>query len=433
MELLERIQNKTAKVAIIGLGYVGLPLAVEIAAEGFDVTGFELDAEKIRNINEGISYISDVESDTLKRVIEKGLMKATEDFSMLGECQIVVICVPTPLDRFKQPDLSFIDKVTDQVKKYMQKGTLVILESTTYPGTTEEILKPAFESSGQKVGEDFFLVFSPERVDPGNKIYRTKNIPKIVGGCSEKCATLAKAFYGSFLEAPVHIVSSPKEAEMTKIYENTFRVVNCALANEMAIICSKLGINIWEVIDAASTKPFGFMPFYPGPGVGGHCIPIDPFYLSYRARAVDSHTRFKELAGEINDAMPAYVASRITDLLNSFGKPVKGSKILLMGISYKADIDDLRESPALAVWDILEAKGAKVFYHDPYCPLVKRNGINVPSVALVKELVESCDVVVITAAHKTRVNYEMIKQHAKAVLDTKNMIMDKEASNVYLL
>ncbi len=433
MELLERIQNKTAKVGVIGLGYVGLPLAVEIAADGFDVTGFELDEGKIRNINEGISYISDVENETLISVVRKDLLKATEDYSMLGECQIVVICVPTPLDRFKQPDLSFINKVTYEVKQYIQKGTLVILESTTYPGTTEEILKPAFESSGQKVGEDFFLVFSPERVDPGNKIFKTKNIPKVVGGCTKKCASLAKAFYGSFLEAPVHMVSSPKEAEMTKIYENTFRVVNCALANEMAIICNKLGINIWEVIDAASTKPFGFMPFYPGPGVGGHCIPIDPFYLSYRARSVDSHTRFIELAGEINDAMPAYVVSRIADLLNSFGKPVKGRNILLMGISYKADIDDLRVSPALAVWDILEAKGANVFYHDPYCPLVKRNGINVPSVALEKELVEICDVVVITAAHKERVNYETVKQHAKAVLDTKNTIMDKEASNVYLL
>jgi len=315
----------------------------------------------------------------------------------------------------------------------MQKETLVILESTTYPGTTEEILKPAFENDEKKVGEDFFLVFSPERVDPGNKQYKTRNIPKVVGGCTKKCADLAKTFYGTFLEAPIFQVSTPKEAEMTKIYENTFRVVNCALANEMAIICNKLGINIWEVIDAATTKPFGFMPFYPGPGVGGHCIPIDPFYLSYRARAVDSHTRFIELAGEINDAMPAYVVNRIADLLNSFGKPVKGSKILLLGVSYKADIDDLRESPALTVWDILEAKGAEAFFHDPYCPLVKRNGINVPSVALENDFVESCDVVVITAAHKTGVNYELVKKHAKAVLDTKNTIMDKDAPNVYLL
>ena len=422
MSLKERICGRTAEIGVIGLGYVGLPLAVEKAKAGYSVIGFDIQEEKVYKVNQGENYIGDVVPEELEKLVLSGKLSATTDFSRIMECDVVAICVPTPLDRFKQPDLSFVEKTAENIAQYIHRDMLVILESTTYPGTTEEILKPLLEASGLKVGKDFYLAFSPERVDPGNLIYKTKNTPKVVGGCTAQCTEHARALYENVLDAPVFAVSSPKEAEMTKILENTFRIVNCALANEMAIVCQKLGINIWEVIAAASTKPFGFVPFYPGPGVGGHCIPIDPFYLTYKARSVDYHTRLIELAGEINDSMPEYVVHRLMDLLNMKGKPLKGSRILLLGVSYKRDIEDLRESPALKVWDILEIKGAKVEFHDPYCPEIERHGETVCSVELNAETLYLSDAVVIGAGHHHKVDYRMVIDNANLVLDTKNVI-----------
>ena len=420
--LLEKIKSKVAKVGVIGLGYVGLPLAVEKAKAGFCVLGFDIQPEKVDKINRGENYIGDVVPEELSTLSQNGHLSATGDFSRIRECDVVTICVPTPLDEFKQPDLSYVVNTAKTIASYLHKDMLVVLESTTYPGTTEEVLLPILSASGLEVGKDFYLAYSPERVDPGNLRYKTKNTPKVVGGCTPLCLEHAKALYEAVLEAPVFTVSSPKEAEMAKILENTFRIVNCALANEMAIVCRKLGINIWEVIDAAATKPFGFMPFYPGPGVGGHCIPIDPYYLTYKARSVDYHTRLIELAGEINDFMPEYVTSRLQDLLNEQEKPLKNSKILLLGIAYKGDVDDVRESPALKVWSQLEAKGAEVIYHDPYCQFVRRKGQIYHSHPLDKELIKGVDAVVITTAHTRGVDYKMVVAAASIVLDTKNIV-----------
>lgn len=420
--LLEKIKSKVAKVGVIGLGYVGLPLAVEKAKAGFQVLGFDIQPEKVDKINRGENYIGDVVPEDLFTLSQNGHLSATGDFSRIRECDVVTICVPTPLDEFKQPDLSYVVNTAKTIASYLHKDMLIVLESTTYPGTTEEVLLPILSASGLEVGKDFYLAYSPERVDPGNLRYKTKNTPKVVGGCTPLCLEHAKALYETVLEAPVFTVSSPKEAEMAKILENTFRIVNCALANEMAIVCRKLGVNIWEVIDAAATKPFGFMPFYPGPGVGGHCIPIDPYYLTYKARSVDYHTRLIELAGEINDFMPEYVTSRLQDLLNEQEKPLKNSKILLLGIAYKGDVDDVRESPALKVWSQLEAKGAEVIYHDPYCQFVRRKGQIYHSHPLDKELVKSVDAVVITTAHTRGVDYKMVVAAASIVLDTKNIV-----------
>jgi len=420
--LLEKIKSKVAKVGVIGLGYVGLPLAVEKAKAGFCVLGFDIQPEKVDKINRGENYIGDVVPEELFTLSQNGHLSATGDFSRIRECDVVTICVPTPLDEFKQPDLSYVVNTAKTIASYLHKDMLIVLESTTYPGTTEEVLLPILSASGLEVGKDFYLAYSPERVDPGNLRYKTKNTPKVVGGCTPACLEHAKALYEAVLEAPVFTVSSPKEAEMAKILENTFRIVNCALANEMAIVCRKLGVNIWEVIDAAATKPFGFMPFYPGPGVGGHCIPIDPYYLTYKARSVDYHTRLIELAGEINDFMPEYVTSRLQDLLNEQEKPLKNSKILLLGIAYKGDVDDVRESPALKVWSQLEAKGAEVIYHDPYCQFVRRKGQIYHSHPLDKELVKSVDAVVITTAHTRGVDYKMVVAAASIVLDTKNIV-----------
>jgi len=420
--LLEKIKSKTAKVGVIGLGYVGLPLAVEKAKAGFTVLGFDIQQQKVDKISRGENYIGDVVPEELSTLTQNGHLSATADFSRISECDVLAICVPTPLDKFKQPDLSYIINTAQEIVPYLHSEMLVVLESTTYPGTTEEVLLPLLSVNGLKVGQDFYLAYSPERVDPGNLLYKTKNTPKVVGGCTSACLEHARALYEAVLEAPVFTVSSPKEAEMAKILENTFRIVNCALANEMAIVSKKLGINVWEVIDAAATKPFGFMPFYPGPGVGGHCIPIDPFFLTYKARSVDYHTRLIELAGEINDAMPEYVTSRLQDLLNEQEKPLKNSKILLLGVTYKGDIDDMRESPALKVWDQLENKGAQVIYHDPYCEAVNRKGQLYHSCSLNKELLKSMDAILITTAHTKGVDYQMVLEHASLVLDTKNII-----------
>ncbi|HPC76692.1 MAG: nucleotide sugar dehydrogenase [Thermovirgaceae bacterium] len=430
MALIDKIQSKDALIGVIGLGYVGLPLAVEKAKAGFIVLGFDIQPEKVAQVNRGENYIGDVVPEELESLVQEGRLSATSDFGRLGECDVVAICVPTPLDRFKQPDLSYVKNSVLEVASHAHREMLVVLESTTYPGTTEEILKPLFEQEGFVIGEDLYLAFSPERVDPGNLRFKTKNTPKVVGGCTNECTRHAKALYEAVLDAPVFTVSSPKEAEMTKILENTFRIVNCALANEMAMICDRLGVNVWEVIAAAATKPFGFVPFYPGPGVGGHCIPIDPYYLTYKARAVDYHTRLIEMAGDINDEMPAYVVRRLQDLLNDRGKPLKGSRVLLLGVAYKGDIDDLRESPALKVWEKLEAKGAEVLYHDPYCPVVKRHGVMVPSVALETEFLRGCDAVVVTTGHTRKVDYDLVQQNAPLVFDTKNIMGGTRSPNV---
>ncbi|HOI82356.1 MAG TPA: nucleotide sugar dehydrogenase [Synergistales bacterium] len=433
MDIFEKIESRSARIGVIGLGYVGLPLAVEKAKAGFTVLGFDIQPDKVGQVNRGENYIGDVVPEELESLVKEGKLSASSDFSRISECDVVAICVPTPLDRFKQPDLSYVKNSALEVATHAHKEMFVVLESTTYPGTTEEILKPLFEQEGFVIGKDLFLAFSPERVDPGNLRFKTKNTPKVVGGCTPECTRHAKALYEAVLDAPVFSVSSPKEAEMTKILENTFRIVNCALANEMAMICDKLGINVWEVIAAAATKPFGFVPFYPGPGVGGHCIPIDPYYLTYKARAVNYHTRLIEMAGDINDEMPAYVVRRLQDLLNERGKPLKGSRVLLLGVAYKGDIEDLRESPALRVWNKLEKKGAEVLYHDPYCPIVKRKGLHTPSVALEPGFLKGCDAVVITTAHTRNVDYDLVRQHAPLIFDTKNVIKGDPSPNIVLL
>ena len=433
MTLLEKITSKTARVGVVGLGYVGLPLAVEKARVGFSVLGFDIQKEKCDSVNRGENYIGDVVPEELVRLVHNGHLSATDDFSRIAECDVAAICVPTPLDRYKQPDMSYVESSARTVAEYAHKDMLVVLESTTWPGTTEEVLKPIFEAKGFTIGADLHLAFSPERVDPGNLLYKTKNTPKVVGGCTPACTQAARALYEAVLEAPVFTVSSPKEAEMTKILENTFRIVNCALANEMAVICHKMGVNVWEVIAAAATKPFGFVPFYPGPGVGGHCIPIDPYYLTWKARAHDYHTRLIEMAGDINDEMPAYVVSRLQDLLNDRRKAMKGSRVLLLGVAYKGDIDDLRESPALKVWDELERKGALVDYSDPYCPVAKRPEGKKTSLTLDGNMLRAYDAIVVATAHKKGVDYDLVAQNAQLVLDTKNVYGGVKRDNVVLL
>jgi len=432
----ENILNASANVGIIGMGYVGLPLAVEAAKAGFDVRGFEISAERVKMLNNGENYIGDVDNNELRSLVRDGKLLATVDFEGISNCDIVIVCVPTPLDVFKQPDLSYIVNASREISKYMKSGTLVVLESTTFPGTTEDIMKPILEETGKICGEDFFLAFSPERVDPGNQSFKTGNTPKVVGGCGVNSTSLAKAFYEKVLHAPIFVVNSPREAEMTKILENTFRIVNIALANEMAIVAERMNINIWEVIDAASTKPFGFMPFYPGPGVGGHCIPIDPFYLTYIARKYDYHTRLIELAGEINNSMPEYVVERLMKLLNAHKKCLNGSKIVLIGLAYKNDISDLRESPALDVLRILEENGALVNIVDPYIQHFDWHGTKRETSELTNDLLSKSDAVVITTAHMKNIDYDLIVDKAPLVLDTRSILrklrIDK-GENVSLL
>jgi len=420
--LKEKILNREATIGVIGLGYVGLPLAVEKAKAGFDVIGFDIQEKKVQMVNEGHNYIGDVVNEDLERIVKEGKLRATTDFDELKNCDVAAICVPTPLNKYKQPDLTYVVNSTKEVAKRLHKDMLVVLESTTYPGTTEEVMKPILEETGLKCGIDFYLAFSPERVDPGNLRYKTKNTPKVVGGVGKESTEVARLLYESVLEAEVFVVSSPKEAEMTKILENTFRIVNIALANEMAIIADKMGISIWEVINAASTKPFGFMPFYPGPGVGGHCIPIDPFYLTYIARKYDYHTRLIEMAGEINDFMPEYVVDRLMKLLNERKKCMNGAKVVMLGIAYKGDIDDMRESPALKVLEHLEKNHAVVTVVDPYVEEFKWNGEFIKTAKLTTELIKESDAVVITTAHKNKVNYQLVVDNAKLVFDTKNIL-----------
>lgn len=417
-ELLDKIENKTAVIGVVGLGYVGLPLAVEKAKAGYQVIGFDVQSSKVDMVNEGHNYIGDVVDNELANLVKSGKLKATTDFSFVKDVDCVAIAVPTPLDPYKQPDISYVVNSTTSVAKYVHKGMLVVLESTTYPGTTEEVCMPILEQSGLKCGEDFFLAFSPERVDPGNKQYKTKNTPKVVGGVTPDCTDIAASLYRHVLEGEIMTVSSPKVAEMEKILENTFRNINIGLANEMAILCKKMGIDVWEVIDAAKTKPYGFMAFYPGPGLGGHCIPLDPFYLTWKAREYDYHTKLIETAGEINDYMPQFVAENAMELLNEHKKSMNGSKILLMGVAYKKDIDDYRESPVMKVIDQLEKRGAEVFVNDPFIPSFKHNGV-VRNTVNWEEHIDDSDIVIITTNH-TCYDYDEIVKRAKIVYDTRN-------------
>ena len=421
-QLLDKINNKTAKVGVVGLGYVGLPLAVEKAHAGYQTIGFDVQDKKVNMVNEGKNYIGDVVDETLKKLVEDGSLRATTDFSFVKDVDTICICVPTPLDLYKQPDLSYVVSSTKSVAQYLHKGMLVILESTTYPGTTEEVLKPILEESGLKWWEDFFLAFSPERVDPGNKQYNTKNTPKVVGGCSEDCTEVAAALYRNILEGDIHTVSSPAVAEMEKILENTFRNINIGLANEMAILCNIMGIDVWEVIDAAKTKPYGFMPFYPGPGLGGHCIPLDPFYLEWKAKEYDYHTRLIETSGEINDSMPEFVLDNVMKILNKHKKALNGAKVLIMGVAYKNDIDDYRESPAFKVIELLEKNGADLMVNDPYCPVSKYKDKTYHPVDWT-EVIDDADIVVITTNHACY-DYEAIVERAKVVYDTRNATKD---------
>ncbi len=417
-EIKSMIDRREFKVGVVGLGYVGLPLAVEFAKAGFHVTGFDVDREKVDSINNGRSYIPDVSQDTLAELVKDGLLSATTDFSQIKEMDGIIICVPTPLSKTKDPDMRYIQSATQSIAENLREGHVISLESTTYPGTTNEFVRPILESSGLKVGKDIFLAFSPERIDPGNKRYQVKNTPKVVGGIEPNSTEIVAYLYSKVIDKVVP-VSSARTAEMTKLLENTFRSVNIALVNEFAIMCEILGIDVWEVIEAASTKPFGFMPFYPGPGIGGHCIPIDPHYLSWKLKTLNYNARFIELASEINTNMPRYVVQRVADALNEFEKSVKGSKILVLGVAYKKDIDDTRESPALDVIKLLENKGADVKYNDPYVPELVLNGKTRKSVELTEKLLHNVDCVVITTDH-SNYDYNWIVENSKLVVDTKN-------------
>lgn len=418
-KLMDNILNKEIKVTIIGMGYVGLPLAVELAKQNIKVYGYDKQSEKISKLIKGNSYIIDVDSSTINEIVESGYLTPVSDPGSIRDSDIIVICVPTPLTINQQPDISYIESALEDIVNNLTPGKLIILESTTYPGTTEEILLSRFSSAGYLVGENIFLCFSPERVDPGNKHYKTSNTPRIVGGITRECCELAKAFYMSVVEEVIP-VSSPRVAEMTKLLENTFRSINISFINEMAILCDKLNIDLWEVIEAAKSKPFGFMPFYPGPGVGGHCIPLDPVYLSWKAKGINFYSRFIELAQEINKSMPSYVLNRIMHTLNKSGKPLKGSKVLLLGMSYKPDVDDLRESPNLELYELLRNHGAEVFFNDPYtsCFFDKDNNI-VSSVTLEYETLGQYDCVVLLTNHSCY-NYQLIYDYSTLIYDTRN-------------
>ena len=418
MTLERRLSERTARVAVIGLGYVGLPQAVAMAESGFQVTGIDVDAERIASLHAGRSYVGDVPAARLRRVIRDGSFAARTDFATLAAADVVTICVPTPLSKTKDPDVSYIRAATAQVAGALRRGQLIILESTTYPGTTVEIIKPALEATGLTAGRDFFLAFSPERIDPGNRRFTVRNTPKIVGGFTPRCTRLAVAFYRQFVERVVS-VSSPQTAEMAKLLENTFRNINIALVNELAMMCDVLGVDVYEVIEAAATKPFGFMPFYPGPGLGGHCIPIDPEYLAWKLKAFDFTARFIGLAGEINAQMPQVVVAKVAEALNAAGKSINGARLLVLGAAYKRDVADLRESPALSVLTLLHQRGARVAYHDPYVPTVRVNGTSLASVRLTTRLLAAQDCVMILTDH-TAFDIPAIVGKAKMVVDTRN-------------
>jgi UDP-N-acetyl-D-glucosamine dehydrogenase len=418
-ELRKRIANRTARVGVLGLGYVGLPLAVEFARAGFDVTGIDVQKSKVDQFNGGRSYIKDVKDSVFEPLVKSGKLRATTDFSVIRDLDTIDICVPTPLRKTKDPDMSYVVSATDAITEYIHPGLLVMLESTTYPGTTDELLLPKLANSGLQVGKDFFLCFSPERVDPGNPKFQTSNIPKVVGGITPACTEIGALFYAQALEKVVP-VSSTRVAEMVKLLENTFRMINIGLANEMALMCSRMNIDVWEVIDAAATKPFGFMPFYPGPGLGGHCIPIDPFYLSWKSKEAGIEARFIELAGYINGRMPEFVVEKIQNALNDFAKSVRGSRVHVLGIAYKRDIDDVRESPALDIMLLLERLGAVVTFSDPYVRRIQTNSGYLDAQDMLPS-VAAADCVVIVTDHSA-VDYGGVVEHSKLIVDTRNAL-----------
>lgn len=434
--LLGKVKDKSLIVGIAGLGYVGLPLAVEIAKSGYKTIGVDAQQDKVDDVNKGINYIQDVNDDDLKQVVSDGALVATCDYSLLSDADFIAICVPTPLDKYQQPNLSFIKSSCHEVAKYLKRKTAVVLESTTYPGTTEEIMRPILETGSDLICEkDFYLGFSPERVDPGNSVYSTKNTPKIVGAVGKDASIVISSIYKSFLDGNVIEVSSPAAAEMTKILENTYRNINIGLVNELAILCDQMGINIWEVIEAAKTKPFGFQAFYPGPGLGGHCIPLDPYYLAWKARKYGFHTTMIESSMTINDHMASYCVERISRILNQHKKPLNGSRILLCGLAYKQDVDDCRESPAIRIYDLLADADAAIDYYDPYISkALMKNGKTVAGLKEINpEIVSQFDIIVITTPHSS-VDYDMIANYARAVFDTRNaMSAVQNRENIELL
>lgn len=430
-QLVNRLRDHTAKPAVIGLGYVGLPLAVELATAGFEVTGIDVNAAKVAQLAGGESYISDVPSSKLAPLVAAGRLRATTDFAVLAHCDTVNICVPTPLRKTKDPDLSYIVAAVEEIAKHLHEGQLVILESTTYPGTTDEVVQPMLEAGGLRAGEDFYLVFSPERVDPGNPQWHTANIPKVIGGVNAVSTDVAEVLYGQIVSTIVK-VSSTRVAEMVKLLENTFRAVNIGMVNELALMSNELGIDVWEVIDAAKTKPFGFMPFYPGPGLGGHCIPIDPFYLSWKARQNGFESRFIELAGHINASMPRYVVSKVADALNSASKPVKGSHIHLFGMAYKPNVSDFRESPAIDIAQLLEQRGAIVSYSDPHVERVEHGDFRKAGVTPDEAFAAGVDCAVITTNHHA-FDYADIVKRSPLVVDTRNALKGNAATHIFRL
>ncbi len=421
--LLAKARDRTALIGIVGLGYVGVPLAVEFAEAGYTVLGFDVTKRVVDGINAGRSHVQDIPSARLGKLVQARKLKATTDLARLGEPDLVAICVPTPLSKTHDPDISFVSAATNSVARTIRAGQAIVLQSTTYPGTTRDLMLPALEQSALKVGEDFFLAFSPERVDPGNPKYNTHNTPKIVGGVTPACTRVVTALYQPAIERLV-AVSSPEAAELVKLLENTFRSVNIGLVNEMAIVCDKLGVDVWEVIEAASTKPFGFMKFTPGPGVGGHCIPLDPHYLAWKMRSLNYRTRFIELAGEINSEMPEYWVEKVVSALNDLGKPAKGSTVLVVGVAYKKDVDDLRESPALDIVRLLQRLGAVIRYHDPFIPELREDGMTLKSVPLTAETVRGADCVVIVTDH-SKLDYAMLAREARALVDTRHAVASR--------
>ena len=427
MQLKEKILSKTATLGVVGLGYVGLPLAVEKAKAGFRVIGFDVQEAKVDMVNAGHNYIGDVVNEDLEKIVASGSLRATTSFAEVASCDCVCIAVPTPLDSHQQPDISYVKASSESIVPHLHHDMLIVLESTTYPGTTEELLKPIFESTGLVCGKDFYLAFSPERVDPGNIIYKTKNTPKVVGGCTPKCTDIAATMYELILEAPIHRVSSPAVAEMEKILENTYRNVNIGLINELAILCERMGISIWEVIEAAKSKPYGFQAFYPGPGLGGHCIPLDPYYLSWKAREYGFHTSMIESSMMVNDQMPAYCVRRMMEILNQHKTVMNGATVLVLGVAYKQDIDDYRESPALKVIEELLKHGANVKFYDPWVQSFRHEGLAMQGeAALTEALLKEADIVTVTTAH-TSVDYNFVQTHAKVIFDTKNAMKDVKA------
>jgi UDP-N-acetyl-D-glucosamine dehydrogenase len=431
MNLKNKIENRDAQIGVIGLGYVGLPLAMEFVRAGFHVTGIDVDQEKVKKLNRGKNYIQDIKDESVKNAVEMNQLSATSDFSVIQNLDAISICVPTPLNKQKNPDISFINQVMENMKDFIHHDMLIVLESTSYPGTTRELILPKMESKGLKAGHEFYLCFSPERVDPGNEKYKTANTPKILGGITPKCGEMGKSLYGTIVEQVVK-VSSPETAEMVKLLENTFRAINIGLANEVAIMCEKLGIDVWEVIDAAATKPFGFMKFTPGPGLGGHCIPIDPHYLSWKLKTLDYNARFIELASEMNTSMPFHIVDLVREGLNRNGKGIFGSQIIVIGVAYKKNVDDVRESPALDVMKLLDNDGAELSFYDPYVSFVRLNGNRMMGIeTLTKETLNNSDAIVILTDHD-QIDFQFVEENSDLIIDSRNVIKNDHPNVIKL-